>query len=178
MAHAGLVLFALAAASCGAQATCWSEAQSRYDVPAPLLYGIACAESDLRPLAMNRSHLAITGSYDIGLMQINSGHLPALAQHGISEPDLLEACTSVMVGAWILRQLFERFGPTWEAVGAYNAACTRLKGPECQAARAKYAWRVYRCMRRGFAPEPVHATPVEAMQSPRSAPILSARASP
>jgi hypothetical protein len=48
------------------------------------------------------------------------------------------------VGAWILADKIQRYGFSWEAVGAYNAACTELKGKACDAARSKYAWCVYR----------------------------------
>ena len=123
---------------------CWQDAASRYGVDAQLLYAIAQHESNLNPHAINRSHAARTGSIDIGLMQINSRWLPLLARHGLREADLLEPCLNLQVGAWILAQGFQRYGATWEAVGAYHASCSRLSAPDCLATRARYANAVYR----------------------------------
>jgi soluble lytic murein transglycosylase-like protein len=123
---------------------CWDEAAQRYGISPQLLYAIAQVESGLKPQAINLTHQQRTSSYDIGLMQINSSNLPALARHGITEKDLYNPCTSIHVGAWLLAQTFAKHGLSWDGVGAYNAACTQLKGQDCQRARSRYAWQVYR----------------------------------
>ncbi|NTV71037.1 MAG: lytic transglycosylase domain-containing protein [Azonexaceae bacterium] len=141
---AGLTALSVFAATSTQALACWGEAGQRYGVSADLLYAIARVESNLNPKAVNRSHAQRTGSYDIGLMQINSRHLSVLSRHGIQESDLFDPCTNIQIGAWLLSDLFSRRGATWDAVGAYNAACTQLKGEACAKARAQYAWRVYR----------------------------------
>jgi len=135
----GLLLFAIAMPV----HACWQDAAARYGIDARLLHAIARQESSLNPHAINRSQIARRGSVDIGLMQINSRWLPILARHGLSESDLFNPCTNLQVGAWILAQAFARYGPTWEAVGAYNAACARLLPQACRAIRARYATAVY-----------------------------------
>lgn len=112
---------------------CWEEAASRHRVNPYLLYAIAKTESGLNPLAVNRNK---NGSYDVGLMQINSIWFPVLRRHGISEEQLYQPCVSIHVGAWILAQNMQRLGNSWNAVGAYNAASP--------ARRTEYAIKVYK----------------------------------
>jgi soluble lytic murein transglycosylase-like protein len=132
-------LFALT--SSGQAIGCWAEAATRIQINPNLLYAIAKCESDLRPTALNRTGV---GTYDIGLMQINSSHLRKLASFGITERQLYDDCTNIHVGAWILAEMIRRHGFSWEAIGAYNAACTQRRGKACEAARSKYSWCVYR----------------------------------
>ncbi len=160
---------------------CWDEAAQRYGVPAELLYAVARTESNLNPKAINRSHLQRTGSYDIGLMQINSGHLRTLSRYGIRESDLYNPCTNLHVGAWLLADSFSRRGVSWDAVGAYNAACSQLKGEACTQARAKYAWRVYQRLpsRQPFATAGATARHSQPTQAPATVPMqLAVRVSP
>jgi soluble lytic murein transglycosylase-like protein len=129
-----------------ASADCFEEAGRHFGVSPDLLRGIDYVESRGRDRAVNRTHLGTTQSYDIGRTQINSRWLPTLAKYGLSESDLYDACTNIHVGAWILSDLIRRYGDTWNAVGAYNAACSKLKGDDCTRQRARYAWDVYRAM--------------------------------
>jgi soluble lytic murein transglycosylase-like protein len=147
---AAIMTLALSVSTSGNVAACWDAAAQVYGVDPWLLYGIAKVESSLDPHALNLSHLQRTGSYDIGLMQINSRNLPTLAVAGIAPEHLWDSCTSIHVGARILREKIDRHGDNWEAVGAYNASCTRLKGAACSKARRDYAWKVYRAIGRAL----------------------------
>ena len=131
-------------ASAAARADCFEHHGARFGLDPALLRAIAQVESGGRPHAVNLSHQARTGSMDVGLMQINTAWLPRLARHGISRTDLSDPCTSIEIGAWILSDLMRRHGFTWDAVGAYNAACSELKGAACTRARSAYAWKVFR----------------------------------
>lgn len=101
------------------RADCLDDAATYHGVNVGLVRSIAMHESRMNPLATNRN---TNGSEDIGLMQINSAHLPWLARYGITRQVLLDGCVNAYVGAAILRSNIDRFGPTWKAVGAYNAA--------------------------------------------------------
>jgi len=97
-------------------------------------------------------------------MQINSSNLQRLNAYGISEQQLYDVCTNIHVGAWILADKIQRHGLSWEAVGAYNAACTELKGKECTAARSRYAWCVYRNLSNAPVHSPITPSPAMALE--------------
>jgi Transglycosylase SLT domain len=118
----------------GAFADCLDDAAAYHGVPPVLARAIAMQESGMHPETVSRRNT--NGTYDIGLMQINSAWLPLLAHYGISESALHDACVNAYVGTWILQQDIARYGVTWEAVGAYNAASPSK--------RELYATAIYR----------------------------------
>ena len=119
-------------------AHCYREAGQRYRIDPTLLRAIAYTESSLNPDV--ESHTS-----DIGLMGINRSWLPILkTKFGLNEADVWNPCTNIHIGAWILANNYRQFGKNWNAVGAYNAACKKLKGYECQKARTAYSNKVYR----------------------------------
>lgn len=137
------------------RADCWKEAGQRYSIEPMLLRAIAEVESGMDPKARNHNR---DGSYDVGLMQVNSRHLPRLKEYGITE-DLLvnDACTSVMVGAWILAEFIQHVGYNWKAVGSYNAGTS----PRRAAARKRYVdkvWSRYRELQKRNQTVPVART--------------------
>lgn len=123
--------------------TCLAGAAAHHAVDPQLLRAIAMVESGLDAAAVNRANA--NGSRDLGLMQINSAWLPALARWRITENDLFDPCVSAYVGAWILAGNIARLGPTWQAVGAYNARTPSrqlayVKRVQKQLARQSQAW--------------------------------------
>lgn len=116
-----LLLASLLVGGTGAQATAlctWESAAARYGVNPHVLYAIAQQESSLNPRAINRNS---NGSYDFGLTQINSLWLQHLSQYGITAEHLMDPCTNLHVGAYILALSVRRHGNTWEAIGAYHS---------------------------------------------------------
>ena len=119
-----------------ADAFCYEEAGSRYGISPSLLYAISKGESSFNPIAINYN---TNGSYDYGLMQINSSWEPALRKLGITWGTLADPCTNVMVGAWVLSQCIQDYGYTWPAVGCYNS--------RTPSKRDRYAAKIARIVR-------------------------------
>lgn len=111
---------------------CWEEAAAFHNVDPWLLMSIAYVESRFNPNAVNRNK---NGSYDTGMMQINSIWFPTLRKNGIDPSLLKDACASTYIGAWILSKNIKQYGYTWRAIGAYNSAKPSLG--------YKYAQKVY-----------------------------------
>ena len=140
-----IVLAVIASANANAAwATCWEEAARTYNIPVSVLKAVAQTESHSRPGATHRN---ADGTHDVGLMQINSAWLPTLAQYGIQENDLRDACTNLKVGAWILARNAMRLGWNWDAIGAYNVGCARLNRQVCDRRRSKYAWKIHSALK-------------------------------
>jgi soluble lytic murein transglycosylase-like protein len=132
--------FAVGASSVVAK-DCFTLAGERHGIDPLLLVAIAEIESSMDPRALNKNR---NGTYDVGLMQINSTHLPRLRKVGITKRQLIdEPCTSIDTGASILAGFIARHGYTWNAVGAYNAGSASSRASERKAYATK-VWRAYR----------------------------------
>jgi soluble lytic murein transglycosylase-like protein len=132
---------ALMAALAGVALGCWLAAAERFQVPAALLRAIAHVESGDNASARN---VNADGTIDRGLMQINSRWLPELRRFGIDESDLYVPCVSIHVGAWVLAQEIERYGYSWEAIGAYQSGPYDLRSKAKKLARYRvYANKVF-----------------------------------
>lgn len=120
------------------RADCLDDAARYHRVSVQLVRAIAQQESGMRANAINTNR---DGSEDIGLMQINSSWLRKLSRYGITRRELFDACVNAYVGTWILASNIKQFGPTWKAVGAYNAVSSSKQ--------LVYANNIYRRIQRG-----------------------------
>ena len=114
-----LPVFCFGAEISGTHEMCFRQAATKYGVDLRVLKAIAKTESNFTENIKSRPNS--NGTYDIGIMQINSSWLPFLSKYGISENSLLRGCTNIHVGAWVLSSNVNRYGNTWKAVGAYNS---------------------------------------------------------
>lgn len=104
-------------ASVSAWADCWSDAAQMYSVDPDLLKAIAWKESKGWTGAIG-SPLK-DGNVALGLMQINTVHLPVFRKYGVKKNDFFEPCTSIKMGAYVLADCIKAKGANWNAVGCY-----------------------------------------------------------
>ena len=114
---------------------CFEEAGREYGIAAELLWAIARTESGFNVRAV---HYNANGSFDYGLMQINSSWYKELGWERWMH--LNDGCYNVKVGAWILDRCIRRYGYSWAAVGCYNGTSNEKK--------IRYANRIYRTLQK------------------------------
>jgi len=113
-----ILLITLSAWTHLARADCYDDAAAYQRVNPMMLRAIVWQESHGVKSAI---HHNTNGSVDVGLAQINSIHLPQLAAYGIEPNALYDGCTNVYIAAWILKQKINKYGNTWQAIGAYHS---------------------------------------------------------
>jgi len=131
-------LAVLAALAPGANAidACLAAAERRHGLQPGITLAIAQVESGLNPRAINNANR--NGTQDVGLMQINSVHLPRLrADYGIEREKLFNPCVNAFAGAQVLAKALERTGGALKpALSIYNT------GRPDSSVGAAYAQRV------------------------------------
>lgn len=117
-------------------ADCFTEAGQRQQISPDYLRAIVRVESNYNPSAENKN------SHALGMMQILPWHFPYLEKkYHIKKDALLDPCTNIHVGAFILRGFINQYGNTWRAIGAYGVG--NAKTIEAEKQRQKYADKVY-----------------------------------
>jgi hypothetical protein len=97
---------------------CIVPAANFHGLNALLLRAVLRVESSLKPDAIGRNK---NGTFDIGIGQINSIHLPELKKFGIEPGHLADACVGTYVSGWFLKRAIAARGYTWEGVASYHS---------------------------------------------------------
>ncbi|MGN7915534.1 lytic transglycosylase domain-containing protein [Enterobacter sp. 22466] len=85
-----------------------------------LIKAVIWQESHFDQCAVN---INANKTQDIGLMQINSIHLPMLRTMGIKREELQNsACVNLLSGAYILHQQIINHGYSWDTIGRYHSS--------------------------------------------------------
>jgi len=119
--------------------SCFISAGNYYSIDPYLLMSISWVESKFNPGALNRNR---DGSYDMGIMQINTRWKNYLRRYGIDLSHLWDPCYNIYIGAMILRYCIDNHGYNWRAVDCYNRGVRRAKGT------SRYVWKVYYTLKR------------------------------
>ena len=136
-----LITFILSTFAHSSQAHCWEKVGALYKVDPLLLKAIAWKESRGKADAIGPK--LKDGNRALGMMQINTIHLPKLKKFGIDKAHLFKPCVSQEVGAWVLSSCIRQFGNTWKAVGCYYAG-PASKNTAAQISYVKDVQRFYR----------------------------------
>ena len=106
----------LVAAGAHADPLCFDEAGALYGINPTILRAIAKVESNYAPRAINWNR---NGTYDFGVMQINSNWASTLGMERWNT--LGDTCSNIKTGAMILASCMKKYGYTWDAIGCYNS---------------------------------------------------------
>lgn len=118
-------MFAPAYANNTKNYTCWDYAGEKFNVDPWLLFSIAAVESGFTPNIKSKN---TNKTYDLGLMQINTIHIPYFEKKGISEKDLQhDSCKGIIAGAYILKQNINKYGYNIDGIGAYHSRTPALR---------------------------------------------------
>jgi len=113
-------------------ARCIVMASSTYGVPADVVIGIMYVEGGHRGQAVGPN---VNGTYDLGIMQVNSLWVPKLAL--LWQVDNRTAynairdsgCENIYVGAWILKQSIAETGTLYDGIAYYHSATRGIGAP-------------------------------------------------
>jgi len=110
-----------------------NNASREYGISTKILWAIMKVESDYKKTIHNNPN----GSFDIGVMQINSIWINSLVNKGF-KADILDDGNNINIAGYILKENMDKGYSLWQAVGRYHSRDKRLQ--------AVYIKRVKRAM--------------------------------
>jgi len=113
----------------------FEEVGKHFNIDPIILWAIAKKESNFDPYAINKNK---NGTYDIGIMQINTIHLDKLNELGLDRKDLFNPRINIYFGGYVLANCFNRFGVTIKGLTCYNGLV----------AGNPYGYEVYRIIKK------------------------------
>jgi soluble lytic murein transglycosylase-like protein len=118
----------------GVPLDCINQAALHHHVPATMIVSVMQIENGRNGTAIKNKN----GTYDLGVMQINTSWLSTLKKFGISRSSLQhDACLNVDVGAWILAHSIAK-SEGWRGVGNYHSATPKFNKIYSAKVKAKY----------------------------------------
>jgi soluble lytic murein transglycosylase-like protein len=99
-----------------------NNASRKYSISPKILWAIMKVESEYKKTI----HINTNGSFDIGVMQINSLWIKSLANKGF-KVDLLNDSNNINIAGYILKENMNKCYSLWQAVGLYHSSNKRLQ---------------------------------------------------
>ncbi len=97
---------------------CINQAAEAYQVPAPLIMAIILTENGIDGTESKNDN----GTYDLGIMQINTSWAPRFEHSGYTLNDVTNnPCENVYVGTWILSRCLSKNPDLFSAIGDYHS---------------------------------------------------------
>lgn len=118
---------------------CINQAAVTYLVPATVILSVLLTENGKNGSANQNKN----GTYDLGVMQINSAFLPQLAQYGVTREQIqYDPCINVMASSWILSQKMTLPSTAsesyWQQVANYHSVTPKLNQDYQHAVKQHY----------------------------------------
>jgi soluble lytic murein transglycosylase-like protein len=99
-----------------------NNASRKYSINPKILWAIMKVESEYKKTI----HINSNGSFDVGVMQINSLWIKSLANKGF-KANLLNDSNNINIACYILKENMNKGYSLWQAVGLYHSSNKRLQ---------------------------------------------------
>lgn len=118
----------------GVSLECINQAALHHHVPATMIVSVMQIENGKNGDAIKNKN----GSYDLGVMQINSIWLSKLKKYGVTRDALqYNPCVNVDVGTWLLARAIAK-SKGWSGVGNYHSFTPKFNRTYSSKVKAKY----------------------------------------